>query len=322
VNLSGIYKYYGAECSALAILADICGYATGEAIDVVDKAILFLNRKADISCRNEIGDTVLHTLLRCERLHERESKTEARTYGRAQIWDLSFKAPKDLLMVFITAGADVCAINDDGETPSMVASEYWREDEWIEALELCGYESEVVLTSCIHRPMRGHQGSKLSFQEYCQQRQQRQHPCPSEQVDSEDIENDSQHDDKDKYKEVQSEDSDDSQYGDENTYEEDNHQEIRAIAENTEFVDGGNGNMEIFGGLECVDYGMDIGLDNEGRKHTYHAEEMVDHQALRLDIVNNDIEGMDVNVDDWLDNGIDFMQSFIDFDVFLDTPFE
>jgi hypothetical protein len=312
------------ECSALTILAHICGYDFGSTIDVVDKAILLLNRKADISCREENGDTVLHTLLKCRRLYERESKTEARRYGRLQIWRLSFKAAKDLLMVFITAGADVYATNNDGETPSMAASEYGREDEWIEALELCGYESEEVLTSCIHRPTREHQTSKLSFQEYCQQRQQQQqHPCRFEQVHSEDIDNDSQYDDEDEYEEIQREDSDGSQYGDRNAYEEDSHEEIRVITDNTECVDGGGGNMEIFGGVGYPDYGMDIGLDNEDKKHTYNAEEMVDHQVLGLDdIIDKDIEGMDVNLDDCLDNGMDFMQSFINFGMFLDTPFE
>lgn len=105
---------------------------------MVEKAILFLNRKADISCRDEIGDTVLHTFLKCERLHEKESRSQIHS-GRMWMWDVSLKAPKDLLMVFITAGADVYAANDNGETPSMVASEYQREDEWIEVLELCGW---------------------------------------------------------------------------------------------------------------------------------------------------------------------------------------
>lgn len=304
ISLNGIYKCYWGECSALTILVYDCGYVFGETIDVVDKAILLLNRKADISCRDENGDTVLYTLLKCERRYESQSKIEACRCGRLQIWDLSFKALKDLLMVFITAGADVYATNDDGETPFIVASKYGRENEWIEALELCGYESEEVLTACIHHPTREHQTSKLSFQKYCQQRQQRQNSGRFEQVQSDDIDND-------------------SQYYDEDVYEEDDHEEIRVITDNTECIDGGGGNMEIFGGVECADYSMDIGLDDEGEKHIYNAEEMVDHQGLGLDdIVDNDIEGMDVNLDDWLDNGIDFMQSFMDFGMFLDTPFE
>jgi hypothetical protein len=289
---------------------------------VVEKAILFLNRKADISCRDEYGDTVLHTLLKCERYHDNVSKSQV---PRLQLWHFSFKAPKDLLMVFITAGADVYATNNAGETPSKVASEYGREDEWIEALELCGYESEEVLTSCIHRPSRENQTSKLSFKEYCQQRQrrqQRQYPSRFDQVQSEDTDNDSQYDDEDDYEEVQSEDSNYSQYGDGDACEEDDHEEIRVIPDNTEYLNDGE-NMEIFGGIESADYGMDTDLDNERRRHTYNEQETVDHQVLGLDdVVDEDIEGIDVNLDNWLDNGTDFMQSFIDFSVFPDTSFE
>jgi hypothetical protein len=303
ISLNGIYKCCWGECSALTILAYECEYCWGT-IDVVDKAILLLNRKADISCRDEYGDTVLHTVLECKRFHERILKTEARKKGQLHRWQLSFKAPKDLLMVFITGGADVYATNDDGVTPSMVASEYGREDEWIEALELCGYDSEEVLTSCTHYPTRKHQMSKLSFQEYCQQRPQQQHLGLFEQVQSdEDVDND-------------------SQYDGEDAYEEGNHEEIEAITNNTECVEAGGGNIEIFGGVECADYGMGIGLDDESEGHTYNEKEIDVYQGLGLDIVYNGNEGMDVNLGDWLDNGMDFMQSFNDFGMFLDIPFE
>lgn len=293
ISLNGMYKCFWGECSALTILAYEAGYIFGETMDVVDKAILLLNRKADISCRDKNGDTVLHTLLKCQRRHERESKAEARRYGRLQTWELSFMAPKDLLMVFIAAGANIYATNDDGETPFMVASKYGRENEWIEALGLCGYESEEGLTSCINRPTREHQTSKLTFQKYCQQRQQRQNFGRFELVQSDDIDND-------------------LQYYDVDADEEDNHKEVRIVTYTAECVDGGDGSMEIFGGVECADYGMGIGLDNEGKKDTYNAEEMVDHQVLRLDdMVDNDIEGMDVNLDGWLDNGLNFMHGFI-----------
>jgi hypothetical protein len=300
---------------------------------VVDKAILLLNRKADISCRDENGDTVLHTLFKSGRLHERMSKIQARRLGDLQTWDLSFKAPKDLLMVFITAGADVYATNDDGETPSMVALEYGREDEWIEALELCGYESEEVLRlRCyIHNTTHEHQTSKLSFQEYCQQRQPQRHYSRFEEVQVDDTDADSECYDEDSYEEDEDlckEDEDlckedeDLCKEDEDLYEEYDDREIRVIIDNTKRVDGG-GNMEAFGGAECANYGMEIGLDNQGEKNTYNLEEMVDSQGPRVDdMLENNIEGLDVNLDDWLDNGMDFMQSFNDFGMVLDTPFE
>ncbi|KAE8452639.1 hypothetical protein EG329_013898 [Mollisiaceae sp. DMI_Dod_QoI] len=288
INLNGIYKSTWRKCSALTLLAHRCGYSISNTMDVVDKAILLLNRKADISCRDEGGDTVLHTLLKCRRLHERTSKTKIRMSGRLGQWNLSFKAPKDLLMVFLTAGADVYATNDYGETPSMVASRHGRVDEWIEALELCGYDAEEVISSCIERPTSKHQTTKLSFQEYCQQRQPYPHPRRGPRED------------------VKSEDSDDDE-------------EIRVIAHNTGCVGGGE-NPEISGEVACADYGMDNGLDNEGKEHTYTAEEMVDHQVS--EIADNVVEGMGINLDDYVDNEMDIMQSIIHSSMFSSTPFK
>lgn len=85
----------------------------------------------------------------------------------------STEAPKDLLMVSITAGADVYAKNNLGETPSMIAADYGHEDEWIETLELCGIDSEEVIThseSHSDKCTLKHQVSKLSFKEYCRTR--------------------------------------------------------------------------------------------------------------------------------------------------------
>jgi hypothetical protein len=307
ININDTYEIPEGKWSALTLLAYTCGYDAGFEVDIVDKGILLLNRKADISYRDENGDTVLHTLLKCERLYERLSRTKARRSGRLRCWDLSFKEPKDLLMVFITAGADVYATNDTGQTPSMVALEYGREDEWIKALELCGYDSDEVLKSCIDRPTREYQTTKLSFQEYCQQRQQGQYSDWFEQGESDD--------------DYEGGDHEDGHQGDD--HKEDDHEETRVVTDNTECVDGGSGNMETFGGVECVDYGMDTGVDYEGKKHIYNAEETVDHQGFGIDdMVDNDIGGIDVNFDKWLDNGTDFMQSFIDSDMFLDTSFE
>lgn len=66
ISLNDIYKYEFRECSALTRLAHGCGYI-GDTMDVVEKVILLLNRKADISCRDKFGDTVLHTLLKSKR---------------------------------------------------------------------------------------------------------------------------------------------------------------------------------------------------------------------------------------------------------------
>jgi hypothetical protein len=65
LKINGIYNHDGQKCSALTSLVNNCGYKWGNALDVVAKAILLLNRKADIYCDDEQGDTVLHTVLKC-----------------------------------------------------------------------------------------------------------------------------------------------------------------------------------------------------------------------------------------------------------------
>ncbi len=238
---------------------------------MVEKAILLLNRKVDITCRDEFGNTVLHTLLKSERCYRRVHTTHKSWWGPL------FEAPKDLLMVFITAGADVYATNDDGETPSMIAAIYGREDEWIYSLELCGYEVEEVFASCIHRPTSKRQTSKLSFQEYCQLRQSSSIASSGflgrfEEAD-EDYDENSQHDGGDDDDGVQGEGGDDSLYGGEDAYEEDDDEEIGVITDNTECVDEGGGDMETFDGAEPAEHGTNLGLDKAGNTHVHKMEE-------------------------------------------------
>jgi len=168
------YKSYdGSEISPLTILANCCGYDTGEILAVVDKAISLLKRNVEISCFDANGDTLLHTVLKCKRFHELETLSQARISCGKWRWILSTKAPKDLLMVLITAGADVYATNDAGETPSMVAREFGRQEEWFEALESCGFDPVEIIAPSKPNLEPGEserQKSKLSFEEYCQNR--------------------------------------------------------------------------------------------------------------------------------------------------------
>ena len=60
-----------------------------------------------------------------------------------------------------------------GETPSRVARINRRTEEWIEALQLCGYDYEEILahpSPCTDYCKENHQTSKLSIEEYCEQR--------------------------------------------------------------------------------------------------------------------------------------------------------
>lgn len=99
----------------------------------MDKAILLLERAANISWRNSSGDNVLHTALKSKHYHEEELHAfDDRFY-------MSLTEPNQFLILCIAAGADVYATNNGGQTPSLVARQYGREKEWTEALSQCGY---------------------------------------------------------------------------------------------------------------------------------------------------------------------------------------
>jgi hypothetical protein len=324
-NLNDISNTFVGKGSALTALAHLCGYSTVATIDVVDKAILLLNRKANISCRDENGDTVLHTALKSLRLHDRVLK-HTRSPGVTRAWDLSFTAPRDLLAVFITAGADVYTTNNAGKTPSMVAWEYGREGEWIEALELCGYDFQEVLRSCIHRPTCVHQTAKLSFHEYCEQRLERQYPVLLDQGRTEGIYSDFEYGDETESEEYQNEDDDDEQFDNGNVYELNGNEEIRVTTKSRRFPHNG-GAMELPGrclyckwngrmrraerGAEAQVLGLDdlvdnnpVGFENFGVSDLPNNEAFDDQVPRADDSVNNESEGMDANldIDDLLDD--------------------
>jgi hypothetical protein len=164
----------GYECSPLITLARSCAYSLVGIIHIVEKAILLLQRKADILCRDYNGDTVLHAVLKCKRLGEGDERRRyLKHVGQSWKWCAALQASKDLLMVFITAGANLYATNDEGKTPSMVASDSHRDNEWIEVLTACGFDANEVLAQSdpeIYGCTREYQMSKLSFEEYCRQR--------------------------------------------------------------------------------------------------------------------------------------------------------
>jgi hypothetical protein len=290
------------------------------------RQFFLLNRKANISCRDENGDTVLHTTLRSPRLHDFVSKHRAGYEERIQAWDLSFTAPRDLLAVFITAGADVYTTNNAGKTPSMVALEYGRKGEWIEGLELCGYDVEEVLTSCVHHPTRVHQTAKLSFHEYCEQRLERQYPVLLNKDLIGEIYSHSDYDDETESEESRNEIGDDDQFVNGNVYELDCSEKIRVITDSRELThDGGamelpgrrlysqsNARMrrvedmveaQVLGSDDLVDNNM-VGFDNFGVNDLLNNEKFDDEVPRVDDSVDNESEGMNANldIDDLLDD--------------------
>jgi hypothetical protein len=106
----------GESIPALAVLARDCGLACGASFNILDKTILLLSRGANVSCRDSFGNTVLHLVISSDRLPKPKGRGATR-------WLVSLTQPFNLLVLFMTAGADVYATNDAGETPSMVAIE-------------------------------------------------------------------------------------------------------------------------------------------------------------------------------------------------------
>jgi hypothetical protein len=131
-------------------LAHYCREPPGDALDVLEKVILLLRLGADITVVDEECNNILHCTLKASIYQEIEGKeTEAKAWMRASCdchrCNASFREPRKLLTAAIAAGADIYALNKNGDTPTMAAEQSDREAEWVEALEECGIDAEQVL---------------------------------------------------------------------------------------------------------------------------------------------------------------------------------
>jgi hypothetical protein len=131
-------------------LAGVCRAPPQVALDVLDKAILLLRLNADITVVDGGCDNILHCVLSSEHFKQvRGNETQAKAWMVATCdcdrCNSSFREPRELLTVSITAGADIYAFNGDGKTPTMVANFSGHEVEWVEALAECGIDFEQVL---------------------------------------------------------------------------------------------------------------------------------------------------------------------------------
>lgn len=84
----------------------------------------------------------------------------------------------DVLMVLLTAGADVYATTKCGRTVSYFARKHGYGDLWRQVLGECGYDTRPPLIFCrphfglyaLHEEICPRQRCKLSFEEYCRRR--------------------------------------------------------------------------------------------------------------------------------------------------------
>lgn len=152
--------------SPLMFLAEICGSVFWPTMEVLEKALFLLSRHANVSVRNCLGDTVLHAILNAKRYQERQWRCGY--LSKSDRSESILKGPKALLTACVAAGADIYAVNENGETPSMIAAHYNRLNEWIPALEACGYNVESVIRSPGDHMGVPRQVSKLSFKSWHQ----------------------------------------------------------------------------------------------------------------------------------------------------------
>ena len=147
-----------------------CSPAT-DTIQIPSKTALILSRGADCRIRDSNGNTCLHRFMR----YGRENMTvHRRPYENIVISGYDGEL-KDMFMLLITAGADACAQNNNGVTPSDIAHHLGHVRECREALEECGYDphrvettngQDVCWSSAIDLEPKTLQRPLLTFKEY------------------------------------------------------------------------------------------------------------------------------------------------------------
>jgi hypothetical protein len=159
------------EFSPLSILAWHHSTGSSDDFETPDKVALLLARGADVNQRDPLGNTCLHIVMNRNECPFEKTRLERQT-------ELN-----DILMLMITAGADVQAVNDNGDTVSDIAHAFGHCQIWAEVLEASGYDVErthqetnvgLGRSSAVENLHTGHSTewtSKLSFADYVKQRQ-------------------------------------------------------------------------------------------------------------------------------------------------------
>ena len=149
---------------------------------IFEKMALLLSRGADVNARNSRGETCLHRLL------------PRHYHGDDRFWPRS--GTRDIMILLITAGADVCAVDQKGCSISDLAIRSGHLDIWTEALKYCGIDIKDVLarsnldpaystalSSEYSKPPKSLR-SKVSMAEYLERRKLTHFPEDAENQDS------------------------------------------------------------------------------------------------------------------------------------------
>ena len=103
---------------------------------IPDKVALLLSRGANVEARNHRGETSLHLVF---------LKEFSRAYHCKEFVTCHLSESTEISVLMCTAGADVCAIDDQGRSVSDAAFNAGQEVAWTKALKYCGIDINDVL---------------------------------------------------------------------------------------------------------------------------------------------------------------------------------
>ena len=164
----------------LHVLAHYHYMGWGSNCQIPDKVALLLSRGANVDARNHRGETCLHVVF-----HHFASDDRPRWYDVGSRTQLYLSESIDILILMCSAGADVCAVDDQGRSVSDAAFNSGQEVVWTKALKYCGIDINDVLarpnvdpaksTALSSRYVKRPKSvtSKLSLAEYLKRRK----PC-------------------------------------------------------------------------------------------------------------------------------------------------
>lgn len=162
----------------LLLLAYTHSRGSAELFQTAGKVALLLSRGANVRAKNSQGETCLHLVLSP---HEHSEPRCWCDDDEAYVWRHLCRT-KDIVILMISAGADVCAIDEYGLSVTDIAIDSSQHALWTEALKYCGIDIQDVLARPNFDPARStalsseysqpHRSvtSKVSLEEYLERR--------------------------------------------------------------------------------------------------------------------------------------------------------
>ena len=173
VSLESIDDNLPIETVPLLLLAYVHSQNFDANYQMPDKVGLLLTRGANVKARSARGKTCLHRVFSKHLHHDRDCWC----LDGSLLWRHQCRT-KDIVILMITAGADVWAVDEYGQSVSDIAISSGQQTLWTEALKYCGIDIKGVLArpkfdpahSTALSPEYGQPPrsvtSKMSFEEY------------------------------------------------------------------------------------------------------------------------------------------------------------